>query len=375
MYSVSDEFLEAIRFTSRRKTVVDIYFGTNLHPIARNVPVAAGTVNIDRTSDIKRSGSITVSDTNLNLDAFLPVGIEIRIRSGFNLYSGRTETVPLGVFRVEDLSYDEGSHNTVNINFFDRGKAHQDLVVLREESIAGMTGSEVIDKYTSETFDATGMVPSILIDDSFDLERKFPGGTMGTGNNLDILKKVAEQWGGEQYFDTDGNHVFGAIPSVSTATLLTDAVWDIDVGESGVLISAGKNVSRSDTINGIVVFGATIDNTTSDRVYAQAYDDYPLSPTHFHGKFGKRTMTIQNDLLTTSEACHVVADQQLKNHQGLAKKINFTSLWNPALDAGDLVLFTFLDESQEIHLIDSLSFNLASGEMTGSTRTVQYIGN
>lgn len=373
MYAVSEEFLQAIRFSSRRVTVADVYYGTELEPIMTNIPVSAGTISIDRTGDIRRSGSVTLAADDLNVNDFLPVGIEIRVKSGFHFYSGFTELVPLGVFRTEDVSFNEGSNNTINISFFDRGKAHQDITQLIQTNLAGLSMAQVLDQFNDYTFLNTGLVPEIIVDPSFDQSLKFPGGTMAQGNNLEIIKKVAEQWGGEQYFDRNGDHVFGQIPAVTAEVELTDTVWDIDVGETGVLVSAGRRTTRDGTFNAVGVYGATVDSATGDRAFAQAIDSYSLSPTYYDGKFGRKTLVISNDLLTTAEACSVVAYEQLKNHQGLAKSINFTSLWNPALDAGDLVLFTFLDGSQEIHLIDSLSFNLASGEMQGNTRSIQYI--
>jgi hypothetical protein len=338
-----------------------------------DIPVSGGSITADRTSDIRRSGNVTLAADGLDVNDFLPVGTEIRIRSGFALYSGRTEMVPLGVFRTEDVSYNEGASNTIGISFYDRAKAHQDVIVMIALNLAGIQVDEVINFYNDYTFGHTGLVPSIIIDDSFNQNQYMPGGTRGTGNHLEIVSRIAELFGGEQYFDINGDHVFGRIPSVTPDLTAADTVWDIDVGETGVLIEAARKVTRANTVNAVGVYGSIIDPLLGDRVYSEVFDNYALSPTFYNGKFGRKTKTISNDLLTTSDQCSVVAYEQLKNHQGLAKSIQFKSLWNPALDVGDLVLFTFLDGSQEIHLIDSLSLDLASGEMSGQTRSVQYI--
>lgn len=373
MYSVTDEFLQAIRFSSRRRVSVDVYFNDATEPILTDIPVAGGSLTIDRTSDIRRSGSITISSDVLRPEDVLPIGIEIRIKSGFHLYTGGVELVPLGVFRTEDVSWDEGANSTFTVTFFDRAKAHQDITVMGTNVLSGTTIASALTYYNTFAFGTTGLVPSIIVDPSFNTALTFPGGSVVSGTHLDLLKKIAEQFGGEQYFNVNGDHVFGTIPSVSQTTTADDTVWDVDVGESGVLVSASHRTSRTDTFNAVGVYGATIDVGTSDRVYAEAVDMSVLSPTYYLGNFGKKTMQISNDMLTTTAACAAVASEQLKNHQGLARPVSFTSLWNPALDVGDLVLFTFLDGSQEIHLIDSLSFDLASGVMSGQTRSVQYV--
>lgn len=374
MYDVSENFLGSVRQSGRRKTVADLYYGTSLFPIASDIPVSGGSISIDREGDIRRSGNLQIADDQLNLNLFLPTGIEVVIRSGFNFYTGTEELVPLGIFRVEDLSFNEGEQNSVTVSFFDRGRAMQDVVNLVDKNVAGLTFQTVLTEIVDHVFINTGTVPQIISE--YDLEQQFPGGTVLNGTYLDTVKKIAEALAGEQYFDVNGNLNIGTIPSITTATSPTEAVWNVDVGATGVLVKAGRKTTRSGTYNGVGVFGATVDdNAGDDRVFGKAYDMNPLSPTFYDGFFGRRTLRINNDLLTSNDACVLAAEAQLKNLQGLAKRITFTSLWNPALDVGDIVLFTFLDGSTEIHMVDSLNFDLASGEMTGETRTTQYIGD
>ena len=372
MYTVSENFLGSVRQSGRRQTVADLYYGTDQTPIVTNLPVANGTVNIDREGDLRRSGNITIASDGLNLNQFLPTGIEIIIRSGFNFYTGTTELVPLGIFRVEDLSFNEGSYNSVDLTFYDRGRALQDVQAIVDNSVAGDTYATVLNHIINYIFINTGIIPTVISD--YDLDLKFPGGTMLDGSYLDTVKKIAESLGGEQYFDVNGDLRIGIIPSVTTATDFSESVWDIDIGETGVLISAGRKTTRANTYNGVGVVGAAVEGALgNDRVFGKAYDTNPLSPTNYNGFFGRRTLKMTNDLLTSNEACANAAQEQLKNLQGLSKQVGFKCLWNPALDVGDKVLFTFLDGTQEIHMIDSLTFDLASGEMTGETRTIQYV--
>jgi hypothetical protein len=185
------------------------------------------------------------------------------------------------------------------------------------------------------------------------------------------MNMIALTLGGEFYFNPDGAQVFGVIPKISPIFAENVSVWDVDVGATGVLVAASRRNTRANTYNGVSVLGATSEGGT--RVYSYALDTNAASPTWFDGTFGRKTLRIEADTLTTKAACYAAATVQLQNLTGLSKNVSFTSLWNPALQEGDVCLFKFADGSQEYHLIDSLSFDFASGEMSGETRTAQYV--
>ncbi len=369
MLSVTPEFLSRLRYSNMRKTVADVYYGGAV--LFPDVPIKSGNLTIDRNADIRRSGSITIASNDINLGLFEPNGLEVNIKSGLVYHNGNEELVSLGWFRTETFSRQEGVTKEITVDLFDRGKVHQDIQTFWDLDRSGVTVAAAKDMYTNYSFAGLGYTPTTIWDASFDQNRKLPGGSIAGGTHMDAMKMIALTLSGEFYFDPDGRQIFGVIPKVSAVDGANVSVWDIDVGETGVLISANRTNTRANTYNGVSVLGATSESGT--RVYSYALDTNAGSPTWFNGTFGRKTLRIEADTLTTKLACYQAATAQLQNLTGLSKNVSFTSLWNPALQEGDICLFTFTDGSQEYHLIDSLSFDFASGEMSGETRTAQYV--
>jgi hypothetical protein len=370
MYTVTDKFLTAIRNSTRRISVADIYYSNQL--IYSDVPISDGSVSVDRSSTIRRSGSFIVSKKNVDPTTLEPWGTEVRIRSGVQYTDRTTELVPLGIFRVEDISWKDGQDSDITVEFFDRGKALEDAGMLGDRDMSSKYASVALNTVVTNVWDHAGYIPLVIIDPTI-LDIKLPKATIYSGTHLEMVASVAEAMAGEQYFDVDGNFRVGKIPSISPEMTIDDADWVVDVGESGVLIEAVRKHSRTETFNAIAVYGATKNDTGGDRVMGVAYDLTTRNHAGYFSPFGKKSKRIENDALTTVNQCAQVGLQQLKNLAGLAKNVTFTSLLNPALDVGDVIAFRFLDGTVEIHLVDSLSIPLASGEMTGETRSAQYI--
>lgn len=370
MYSVSTKFLKTSRTSTKRISVVDIYYNNLI--IYSDIPIKEGTINVDRSSSIRRSGNLVVSKANINTDLLEPWGTEIRVRSGVQ-YTDRTrEMVPLGIFRIEDIAWNEGQDSDITVNFFDRGKALEDAGLLADRDVSGKTALEAIQLAITSVWDHAGYTPTVTMDSTLN-NVKLPKGSIHSGTYLDLVQKSAEATSGEVYFDVLGNVIVGKIPAITPELNIEDAVWVIDVGESGVLIEATRKHSRSETFNAVAVYGATKNTTGGDRVSSIAYDLSSRNNASYFSAFGKKSKRMENDALTTDIQCQQVAQQQLKNFAGLSKTVEFTSLLNPALAEGDIIAFKFLDDTTEIHLVDSLSIPLGSGEMTGQTRSAQYV--
>lgn len=369
MLYVSSTFLARIRYSHVRMTVADIYW--NGAVLFAGVPIKSGSLSIDRNADIRRSGTITFASDDVNLAGLEPTGLEVNIRSGVRYNNGDSELVSLGWFRTETFATQDGVSKELTMDLFDRGKVYQDLQAYYDYDKSGATVSFTANALTNYAYSGLGYTPTTIWDSSFDQNKKLPGGSVTSGTYLDAFNMIALTLAGEFYYDANGAQVFGVIPKVSPVFTENTSVWDIDVGETGVLVSANMTRTRANTYNGVSVLGATTES--GSRVYAIAEDTSPVSPTYFKGPFGKKTLRIESDTLTTKAACYASAVSQLQNLTGLSKKVSFTSLWNPALEEGDICLFTFTDGTQEYHLIDSLSFDFSSGEMSGETRTAQYV--
>ena len=63
----------------------------------------------------------------------------------------------------------------------------------------------------------------------------------------------------------------------------------------------------------------------------------PLSPTYLFGAYGGVARFYSSPHIRTQAQADRVADAQLADHLGATRTINFNTVPNPALDAGDCV--------------------------------------
>lgn len=366
MHSVSAKFLDAIEFSYKTKTVIDVYYGTLSSPIKRDIPVSDVTIKMDRNSDSRVSGSMVVVDDSL-LKTLEPWGTEIVIRSGVSYPNGTEELVPMGVFRIDSDGWEERPESIPTVEFYDRAQALIDTQTVQDQDLSGkFVKGEMSNKLS---FSLPGLGATITFHPDLE-DVKLPGGTIFSGNHWDFIKLGAEAMGGEAYFDRSGNLQVGLIPAVTEETVEADAVWTVNVGTGGVLISANRGVTRAETYNGIGMYGAA--NSDGARPFAQVFDTNPKSPTFYGGPFGRKTLRMENESLTTAAQCENAARQQLKNLAGLSRTVGFTSLANPALDVGDILNFEFFND-QEFHLLDSMDITLGTGSMSCGTRATQFV--
>jgi len=348
-----------------------MYYGSQTVPIMEDIPIKEGSLTIDRAADIRRAGSLTIAKDDLNISQFDPMGIEFAIRSGFRYSDDTEELVPLGWFRIEDSGYEDGVNKEVKLNFYDRGKALQDIQTLADRDRSGLTCEAAVNLYVNYTYDILGYRPTVTYGDDLDELKKLPGGSIVSGTHLDAMNQIAQTMNAEWFFDPDGQITFQSMPSITVDTLDSEAVWTVDSGEGGVLVSANRVISRTNTINHIGVFGAT--SESGNRVWVQLVDSDPNSPTGFFSKFGRRSIRLENDTITSNLVALQVAQQQLKNLSGLSRSVSLTSIWNPALSEGDIILVEYLTSDPELHLVESIALDLVQGEMSLTTRTTQFV--
>lgn len=381
MFPVSKRFLSAIRTGAKRKTVVDVYYGGMY---IRTLPVSEGKVNLDRSSLVMGSGSLTIGDPDLiprfANSSLAPYAIEITIRTG-PVGATWEELVPLGIFRLQNTNWTEAAGRIPTIEFFDRSQALQEANFLAPIDRSGYTIKSTIATFIKDVF------PNCVVTFCADTtELLLPGGTIFQESRVDAIQTCLGILGSEGHFDENGDFFVVDIPHLEQDTPLTDAVYVIEPGEQGTLADATRGVSRDGVLNGVTVFGAT--SEAGVQAVGQAVDDDPQSPTYFgtptlnpaglitstkgNSPFGMATTQITNDTLKTNDQCTAFAKAFLKNHLGLAKSLSLTCCSNPALRPGDTILVKFLDGTSELHIIDTMSIPLAGGDMDITTRALTY---
>lgn len=335
------------------------------------VNLSAGSVTVDRTQIVRRKLQTNSPDTNLlpvlNTDLLMPYGNEARIWRGFTYADGSSELVPVGTFGLWSTASDEPV-GQLAIQASDRMQRVSDARFVSPRTL--LAGSSTIGSIGQMLLEA---VPwSQLLVDPRVVDIVLQANITEPQNRDTFIASLAANLGAEVFANVMGDFVLQPVPSVTAAP-----VWTVDAGPGGVMVSAARTVTRDGVRNTIIVSGQTTSssNPVSSGFLANGVDpvcaDYdPASPTYWYGPFGQVPGFIDSSVFNTETQCQVAGFAALRNYQGAARSIDFTSLSNPALAEGDVFLAKFLDGTTEPHIIDQLTIPLdVQTAMSGSTRT------
>jgi hypothetical protein len=185
------------------------------------------------------------------------------------------------------------------------------------------------------------------------------------------ITRLAQVIGCEVFPDAYGEWTIQPVPDPTTAT----AIWTIDAGPQGVLVSVGDTVTREGAPNIVIAIGESVsgNNASVTSQFPHGYDVNPNSPTYYLGAYGTVPRFYYSPYLRTQAQANRVADSQLADHLGVSRTIDFGAVPNPALEAGDAITVTRPGGTTELHLVDSIVLPLSpSGVMTGSTRALAW---
>src|ERR1044072_2774627 len=105
MYPVSSRFLAALVESHQIATEVKLFRADGQVEVLEHT---GGSVTVDRGQGPRRTCSVTVADTTLipltAKDKLSVYGAQLRISRGVRYPGGSTEMVPLGVFRIDQVS-------------------------------------------------------------------------------------------------------------------------------------------------------------------------------------------------------------------------------------------------------------------------------
>lgn len=394
MYPVTDKFLAAVRDSHAPATYVDIWY--NGAVTKAGIRVVSGSITVDRTQNIRRTCSVVLGDPTLFptyvQSPLSPFGAEAHIYQGITYMDGTTEVVPLGIFSLETVTYEESvtqsNGGLPQFTGMDRSQVLARETFLTPVDYSGWTTFEAITKLVSTA------LPNVTVNiDPSLINPVLPGGTTFSAARLDAIQSLAAGIGAEAYFDVDG--VFQVIPiavltQANLAGGLRNPAWTVDASTAaaqanggsakGVLVEAARGISRTDAYNGIAVYGTS--STSSTQAFGVALDTDPRSPTYWGGPYmssppgpyGHVTTTLQISSVTTDQQATIAATAALQDSLGLARTLAFTCAPNPALEAGDFLKLVYPGGTYELHLLDSFQvpLSLTTGTMTGNTRTCSY---
>lgn len=352
MYPVSARYLEAVRNPPTIATRVEVWYGGHRVDTYgdQGLPVYGGQAQVDRTKQVRRTlTGVQVDATDDTWNLLSPVGTQLRCFRGFRYLNGETELIPVGVFTLDSLSETYGGAWDGSID------TAPDLMALVQRARfltprtfpAGMRISDVIATLLTEVLGSTytnlATSDAVLLTDA-----------VYQRDRGKAITDLAASIGVDVFCAPDGTPTIRDIPKLS------DPVWDVDAGDTGVLYQATRQRTADQSYSAVVASGTQINGATPFPPQV-VYDDNPLSPTYYLGPFGLVPYYMSSDLFTDAGMAMSAAIGRLPLVTGPRAQFSLTAECNAALDGFDTVRVTLPARGRgqspvvERHLVDTLT--------------------
>jgi hypothetical protein len=343
---------------SRARVLVDFQMG--VAPTGTEVPLVDGTVRTDASADIRSSLSATVAGAglwpNAADDLLAPYGNEIFVERGVDYGNGVVEVVSLGYHRIDTSTQSTGPNGEIRLTATDRMANIVDSRLLAPRQFrANQSVGEVFDALVGEVY------PEAEIIYDFNEDTTLLGtDQVAEEDRYGFLNSIAVAHGKIMYWDHTGRLRVVSPPDP------TVPVFQINSGAYGNLVQLGRSLTRRGVYNAVVAVG----ESPGDLPPAQrtVYDNNPLSPTYWNGRFGHVPRFYYSPFITNEVQAQSAAESILQQAIGLPYSVDFTIVPNPALEPYDSIQITAPDRV-DVHVLDSLTIPLTSSvAMTGTTR-------
>jgi Domain of unknown function (DUF5047) len=291
MRSTTGDFLQTLRESHLVDAELELYFpdapGT---PVP--VPVLAGTIRIDRTSQIRRSGSVQMPWTvgasdELGVDIrTLPLGGYAIPKRGVRYQDGTRELVSLGLLRCEAVTWSE-VEQIATIELADR------MAQVRDESFqtpyvatgkrVAIAAKEIVEEVFGGTisYDVRFDPPTILQDVTY------------ADSRLTAVFELARAAGAETYFDADGDWIFdiaagreafvlfGNISHGSAVVTGLSSTADLRVGMTvtGEGVPAGRKIAAINSSSQVTLDGPIYLSITKEVYGKNTWREVHVSET------------------------------------------------------------------------------------------------
>ena len=382
-YGPGTGFTDAMRYGS---LLVQARFTVLQGGIATGSPyyanLSTGTVTIDRNSEFRRSGEITLEVIpSVPSPALMPVtpdslispfGTEIFLETGITAISGvipdaSPQWIPNGTFAVATTTVnDTGVDCTITVQLYDRswtisqralrnpwnfpatatGNFMQEIQLLLNTVWNEQQGVQPLQYNIVPT---SAVVPTASYDQGSDpwqaavdmasaigYELFFDVNGVVVGQPIADPTTIQPTWN----FTDDTQFVQGLSGTGSTA-LFGDAY--------STPVEVSVSMTRDQVYNDIIVQGTGTANaavyngngleTTPQPLLAEAADTNPISPTYILGPMGDVPNFIQSSLVTTNGA-QSMANNELRQTLSSAWKVTLGASPNPIFDAGQVIIVT-----------------------------------
>lgn len=364
MFPVSDRWLESLSL-ARYEPLAQ--WSPDRGQTWHDLTVHDGSAQAASTSQVRWSTrGLIVSGATIGRRALSPYGSRIRLFMRMHYDASASETVPLGVYRVEEVSQRGVRPGRASIDGLSLESQVMDERFTAPRSLDIGPGEWWVNKLIKEALPEAALswrLGSSLIPQLVE-ERDRWGLIDGRSQDPSIAKSL----GGRVFCDSRGAFVAAPVPTIDNPT-----AWTVATGPGGALVEPQQTLSREGVYNGVVASGASEDGKPPVGP-AIAWDTDENSPTYYKGPFGAVPLFYQSKMLTTFAQCQAAALGLLAPRLGLKQTVSVQTLADYALEPDDVIATTMPDGTQDRHIIDSITYPLTGGTMTLSTRSTTSTG-
>lgn len=372
MIPASVKFQEALKYSHIALTRAVLLLPTEENTFVEGgeFAVSGGLLSIDGRRNIRRQGSLTLAPaTGFDLSVFNSVTDQTRLRvdRGLRFIDGTTEWVTIATLAVQSAtrSLREG---TLQVSAYDPSSCIDDYTLITPYAPVGK------DQVPLTTVEAIKDLVDIAlwekavwhVDSGIDTSVKPQAGTVFTGSRWDAINKLAKSLSAEVFVDQLGEWHIYAIQTDGWV-----ACDSFKTGPGGVLVDGTTSRDRRDVYNAVPLRWEG--PTGGGLVFVVDAD--PNSPTFWNGPFGRKPAPEQRvETVTTQKQAIDAATALLAQFKGFTASVNFRSVHNPLIEPGDVLEVVVPDYSlHQLHVVDSINYELVGGSMSAQTRAVSNI--
>jgi hypothetical protein len=367
---VSDQLLEVIRGPHVRiSTAVHRNLITD---VETKLPIKDGTVTVDATAAIRRMLDLTLPPLESLYQALTAPGGEITVEQYIRFINGTRETVPLGVFVVDQEQIGYAPGDSITVKAPDRWlKVQRGKFGLNRVSVPTNTAYQEIQRLIEACWSVDFPFPGWAHLDTSAITKVGPL-LWDDGDREGAINGIATDSSIEAFFDAIGEGVLQQVPTLSD---LSEPVWTVDAGANGVMIGADRSRDMSRTRNAIIV-----SSSAADVFFApvEVKNTTPGDPLNVTGPLGYVPYEYSSPTLRNSTQARAAGLTMLARQLGVAQQLQLESTGNPALDAEDVILVRLpqtdlnLPRPVELHMIDSVTHPLTpTGTQSILTRSTR----
>jgi hypothetical protein len=332
--TATDEFLAEIRRSHHVVSWVDVISPTGE---TKRLSATGGSVTEDATAEIRRRCSLSCYDATGDLtpksadDLLTPYGTEVRPYRGVKYADGRTEVMPLGVFRISQVDVDDsvGGSPDIKLEAFDRSRT-----VIRDKFIEPYT----VAKDTNLITAIKAIIARTFPDAEYDaitttMTTSAPQVFDANTSPWEAVNTLAKSLGCEVYFDARGRVVIAPPPDIDA---LPGPDFEFNEGAGCTMTNIKSKFTDEPGFNGIVLVGASLGDD-KPPVRAVVWDEEPTSPTYHLGPYGEVPDFVTDENVKTDAEATNAAKSLLQGYLGFSDQVLITCWPNPALTASSIV--------------------------------------